>query len=97
MKPHGARAQAVSDTKVNLELFPDGKWQRTTNSHMLAGASGVWLESKDTKKENGVWCASNGELHLISKADMWESYKYSLEGEKLRLAAGEQGQIWTKH
>ena len=63
---------------------------------MIAGAGGVWLESNDRDVDEGTWCAANGQLHLISKGDMWESYQYRIEGTRLRLVSGNKGQVWQR-
>lgn len=91
-----SRAQAVNDSKTNMELRADGTWTRVEESHMLAGAGGVWLESKDQNVDQGTWCAGNGQLHLIGKDDMWESYQYRVEGASLRLVSGQSGQVWQR-
>ena len=65
---------------------------------MIAGAGGVWLESKDTKESRGTWYAGNGSLHLIWDDKSWQEYKYEIrqtpQGARLLLASGGKGELW---
>jgi len=91
-----SRAQAVGDTKTDLELRPNGTWTRVDEFHMIAGAGGLWVESNDRDVDEGIWCAGNEQLHLITKDDMWESYQYRIEGARLRLVSGKKGLVWQR-
>jgi len=93
-----SRAQLASDSSSTLVLAPDGAWTRVTKHSMIVGAGGVWLESKDEKREGGKWYAEDGRLVLLGEKDTWEEYKYevrqSAEGRRLVLITGNKGEIW---
>lgn len=95
-----SRAQMASDTTGTLVIQPDGTWRRTDNTHMIAGAGGVWLESKDTKESKGTWYAGNGSLHLIWDDKSWQEYKYEIrqtaDGTRLLLVSGGKGELWER-
>ena len=95
-----SRAQMASDTTGTLVIQPDGTWTRMYKTHMIAGAGGVWLESKDTKESRGTWYAGNGSLHLIWDDKSWQEYKYEIrqtpQGARLLLAIGGKGELWER-
>jgi len=95
-----SRAQMASDTTGTLVIQPDGTWTRTYKTHMIAGAGGVWLESKDTKESRGTWYAGNGSLHLIWDDKSWQEYKYEMrstpQGVRLLLTSGGKGELWER-
>jgi len=93
-----SRAKMASSKESVMELRADGTWYRTKESYMLAGASGIWLEDKSVKKDNGTWCAGNGSLYLMWADDTWAIYQYRLEqkdgARQLRLVSGKTGETW---
>jgi len=95
-----SRAQMASDTEGTLVIQPDGAWTRTYRTHMIAGAAGVWLESKDTKESKGTWYAGNGSLHLIWDDKSWQEYKYEIrqtqQGTRLLLTTEGRGELWER-
>lgn len=95
-----SRAQMASDSTGTLVIKPDGTWTRMYKTHTIAGAGGVWLESKDTKESRGTWYAGNGSLHLIWDDKSWQEYKYEVrqapQGVRLLLAIGGKGELWER-
>lgn len=95
-----SRAQMASDTTGTLVIRPDGTWMRQDKTHMIAGAGGVWLESKDTQESKGTWYAGNGSLHLIWDDKSWQEYKYEMrqtpQGVRLLLTSGGKGELWER-
>jgi hypothetical protein len=95
-----SRAQMASDTTGTLVIQSDGTWTRVSRTHTIAGAGGVWLESKDTQESRGTWYAGNGSLHLIWDDKSWQEYKYEIrqtpQGVRLLLAIGGKGELWER-
>lgn len=94
-----SRAQMTSDTTSSLQIKADGTWQRVRKSHTIAGAGGVWLESKDQTVEKGKWFADDGKLSLIQENDIWEEYSYKLKSDstvRLLLVSGGKGELWGR-
>ncbi len=89
-----SRANLASETTSTLELRADGTWTRTDVSQGLAGAGGIWIETGGTKTRKGRWNAGNGTLYLMFDDDSWTIYRYRIEGNTLRLANGDKGEIW---
>ena len=67
---------------------------------MLAGGAGIWIESNDRKVSKGKWYASDGVLYLVTDDDLWETYKYKIEGagagRQMRLASEKLGTLWKE-
>ena len=95
-----SRAQLASDTSSTLVLKQDGTWRRVRQTQLLAGAGGLWMESKDMEVDEGQWFADDGKLSLIQKNDVWEEYTYKLQGSdkgaRLLLTSGGQGELWGR-
>ena len=93
-----SRARMVRDTQTSITLNADGSWEKISTSQMIAGAGGVWLESKDTSTERGRWYAENGNLYLVEEKGGWAQYQYRIEegaqGRQVKLVDGKQGEIW---
>jgi hypothetical protein len=95
-----SRAQLTSETNTKLTFYPDGSWTRKEDHHMLAGAGGVWLESKESSTTQGKWNAANGLLYMVWDDESWQEYYYTLQqtnsGIELRLVSGNRGEIWRR-
>lgn len=95
-----SRAKAVSESKSILEFYPDGRWVRTDEFYMLAGAGDIWLESNDKSSSQGKWNAGDGSLYMVWEDNSYEDYKYRVEmtaqGAKLRLVTGDKGELWER-
>ena len=68
-----------------LRLDPEGGYTRTRGA--------------GDEPERGVWGAEDGALHLV-RGDVIETYEYGIEREddgiKLRLRAGDRGEVWRR-
>ncbi len=95
-----SRAKMVADSHTNLTLAADGRWTRLYESQMLAGGAGIWIESNDRKVSKGTWYAGDGVLYLVTDDDLWETYKYKIEGagagRRMRLASEKLGTLWKE-
>ncbi len=93
-----SRARLVSDKQSHLIFHPDGSWSRTDTSHMIAGAGGLWIESKDANKSSGRWYAGEGKLFMIWENNTWEDYTYKIDTRagkrELKMICGKTGQVW---
>ena len=54
------------------------------------------LEDKRRTVERGTWNAGEGLLCLVGEKGTWEEYRYRVEGDKLRLARGDRGELWER-
>lgn len=95
-----SRARMVSDRQTAVSLNADGAWVKVSKYHMIAGGSGVWLESNDTSTERGRWYAEKGWLYLLEEKGGWAQYQYRIEqgpkGRQIKLVDGKQGEIWQE-
>ncbi len=94
-----SRAQMVSESQSYLRFNADGTWKRLDKHHMLVGAGGVWLESKEDKTSEGTWNAGDGTLFMLWKDGSWNDFKYRVGGagaaRRLRLVSGKRGEVWA--
>ncbi len=94
-----SRAKAVSESRSWLTFNTDGTWSRRDKYHMIAGASGLWVESKDENRSSGSWNAGGGVLFMTWKDRGWDDYKYKVDtrggGKRLRLVSERKGEIWV--
>lgn len=93
-----SRASMVKDSRSTLVFGADGSWSRRDDSHMIAGAGGVWLEDKNSKTSKGKWFAGDGRLYLVWEDGSWDDYRYELRpsqgGRELRLVSSSRGEVW---
>jgi hypothetical protein len=91
-----SRAKSVSETTTTLRFAADGRWTRRSDSHTIAGAGGVWLESKDSKSSQGRWNADDGRLFMLWDDQSYQDYRYRLEGNELHVLSGSKGETWSR-
>jgi hypothetical protein len=91
-----SRAKSVSESTSALRFAADGTWNRRTDSQMIAGAGGVWVESKDSNTTQGRWNADGGRLFMLWDDHSFQDYRYRIEGNLLHLLAEGKGETWVR-
>jgi hypothetical protein len=95
-----SRAQLASKSESTLVFGADGRWERHDKSHLLVGASGIWLEDKDESTQRGRWNAGDGRLFMVWEDASWDDFRYQVRrtarGVELRTLRGDKGEVWTR-